>query len=234
LEGVSWGGADTLVISGTEVHIFRINISQSINRLACFEALLSPDEKLRADKYRQQKDTHRFIVSRGAQRIILGRYLNHPPAELKFVLGDNKKPYLMSRTGEAILYNLSHSGDWIVLAVATMPVGADVEQIDHAFPFQDILADNFSGEEAKFIGTSPERFFMLWTRKEAILKATGQGLGDHLSLTPAMDGQHSLDASLTGAQKNWQLNSFELADGYIATVVVEGDEHRFVFFETDL
>jgi 4'-phosphopantetheinyl transferase len=223
-----------LVINNYEVHIWRINISQNIKRLEQFEALLTAEETLRAGKYRQQKDTYRFIVSRGAQRIILGRYLNTPPAQLQFVLGDNKKPYLIGDSGEILHYNLSHSGDWIVLAIAKLPVGADVELVDPVFPFHDILEDNFSRAEADYISASPERFFTLWTRKEAILKATGQGLGDHLKITPALDGEHSLDTSLTGADKNWQLNSFNISPDYISTVVCEDAGQGLKFFDAGL
>ncbi|MES2266679.1 MAG: 4'-phosphopantetheinyl transferase superfamily protein [Bacteroidota bacterium] len=219
------------IVTNSEVHIWRINISQNIKRLEQFEALLTADEMLRAGKYKQQKDTYRFIVSRGAQRIILGRYLNQEPAQLQFILSDNKKPHLVGVDGNIINYNLSHSGDWVILAIAATPVGADVEVIDAAFPFHDILPDNFSEEEATFIGTSPDKFFMLWTRKEAILKATGQGLGDHLNLTPALDGEHLLDASLIGADKNWLLNSFALCPGYIATVVAEDGRQDLRFFD---
>lgn len=235
LNDVSWKDAVTEPsLSDAEVHVFRISISRNINRLKQFEALLTTDEKLRAGKYRQQKDTYRFIVSRGAQRIILGKYTKQPPAGLQFVLGYNKKPYLVSNDGSVIHYNPSHSGDWIVLAIATSAVGADVEQIDHTFPFDDILTDNFSVEEIRYISTSAEKFFTLWTRKEAYLKATGQGLGDHLPVTPALDGEHQLDRMLTGSDNKWQLNSFMLADGYTATVVVEEDGNQLLFFEADL
>jgi 4'-phosphopantetheinyl transferase len=236
LSDVLWQDAAThgVVINSNEVHVWRINISQNIKRLEQFEALLTSEETLRAGKYRQQKDTYRFIVSRGAQRIILGRYLQTPPAQLQFILGDNKKPYLVSESGEIMHYNLSHSGDWIVLAIAQLSVGADVEFIDPAFPFLDILEDNFSKEEGNYIGTSTEKFFTLWTRKEAILKATGQGLGDHLKITPALDSEHTLNAPLTGTDKNWLLRSFNIAPGYISTVVFEDAGQELKFFDVEL
>nr|WP_067057733.1 4'-phosphopantetheinyl transferase superfamily protein [Mucilaginibacter sp. L294] len=226
--------ANGFVISNNDVHVWRINIRQNLKQLEQFETLLTPEETLRAGKYKQQKDTYRFIVSRGAQRFILGRYLNTPPAQLQFTLGDNKKPYLVSNNGAILHYNLSHSGDWIVLAIAQLPVGADVEFVDPVFPFQDILEENFSKEEVDYIGTSPERFFTLWTRKEAILKATGQGLGDHLKITPSLNGEHVLDSSLIGTDKNWLLHSFNIAPGYISTVVCEGAGQQLKFFDVDL
>jgi 4'-phosphopantetheinyl transferase len=198
--------------------------------------LLNAVELVRAGKYLQRKDHDRFIVSRGAQRIILGWYLNTPPQQLKFVLGDNKKPYLFSKNGNLLHYNLSHSGDWIVLAIATLQVGTDVEFVDESFKFQDILPDNFSMDEAAYIKqeNSTERFFTLWTRKEAILKATGQGLGEHLQITPALNGEHPLHHTLTGVDKNWILSSFSIQPGYISSVVVEDAGQSFIFFDAEL
>ena len=236
LDDITWEDAKMhdLVLSDNQVHVWRISISQHIKLLSHFETLLSPDEIRRAGKYKQQKDTHRFIVSRAAQRIILGCYINMSPAQLQFVLGDNKKPYLLNQKGKVLHYNLSHAADWIMLAVAVLPVGSDVEFIDKLFPFTDIIEDNFSKAEADYIGTSHERFFAIWTRKEAILKATGQGLGDHLKVTPALDGAHSLSPILTGANKDWQLNSFHIDKDYAGTVVVENTGQGIEFYNASL
>jgi 4'-phosphopantetheinyl transferase len=237
LSNVNWQKAlSSFAINNSEVHIWRINISHNLSSLNQFKALLNAAEFARAGKYLQRKDHDRFIVSRGAQRIILGWYLNMPPGQFEFLLGDNKKPYLFSEDGKSLHYNVSHSGDWIVLAIASSPVGTDIEFIDEAFKFQDILPDNFNKEEATYINheNSTERFFILWTRKEAILKATGQGLGEHLQITPALNGEHPLHHSLTGADKNWILNSFNIQPGYIGSVAVEDAGQSFVFFDADL
>jgi 4'-phosphopantetheinyl transferase len=237
LSDVNWQKAlPNFAINNSEVHIWRINIGHNVNSIDQFKALLNPAELVRAGKYLQRKDHDRFIVSRGAQRIILGWYLNTPPQHLKFVLGDNKKPHLFSEGGNLVHYNLSHSGDLIVLAIATLQVGTDVELNDEAFKFQEILPDNFSKDEAAYINqeNSAERFFTLWTRKEAILKATGQGLGEHLPITPALNGEHPLHHTLTGVDKNWISNSFNIQPGYIGSVVVEDAGQSFKFFDANL
>ncbi|QHS56283.1 4'-phosphopantetheinyl transferase superfamily protein [Mucilaginibacter sp. 14171R-50] len=219
-------------LTGGEVHIWRISISKAQKRIEEFKALLNTDESLRAGRYKQQKDTYRFIISRGVQRILLGSYLNRPPAGLQFVLGENKKPHLVSREGNIIHYNLSHSGDWILMAVATLPVGADVEYVDDAFPYHDILPDNFSPDEIAYIGQgNPARFFTLWTRKEAILKATGQGLGEHLAVTPSLNGEYPLPKGLSGADENWQLNTFPVHDNYTGSVAVANAGQSYSFFD---
>jgi 4'-phosphopantetheinyl transferase len=228
-------GVPGVVLSESEVHIWRINIRRNLHLLNRFKAPLDPGEIVRAGKYLQQKDQRRFIISRGAQRIILSRYLNKPPAELEFILGDNKKPHVVNTGGNIIHYNLSHSGDWILLAIATSAVGADVEFVDEAFPFTDILPANFSNDEVAYItqNHSAERFFTLWTRKEAILKATGQGLGEYLQITPALDGEHVLPQSIAGGDKNWELKSFNVQPNYAGCVVVEDAGQSFKFFDID-
>ncbi|RYU91301.1 4'-phosphopantetheinyl transferase superfamily protein [Mucilaginibacter terrigena] len=237
LNEVHWQqpGDPKLRVTGNAVHVWRICISKNLKRLEQFEALLNPEETLRAGRYKQQKDTYRFIISRGMQRIILGRYLDLLPAALQFVLGDNKKPHVVGNNGDTIHYNLSHSGDWILLAIAASPIGTDVEFIDNNFSFRDILPDNFSNDEIAYINhdNAAERFFTLWTRKEAILKATGQGLGEHLQLTPSLDGEHTLSRSVIGADKNWQLNSFLVNPGYIGSVAAEDAGQFFLFFDAN-
>jgi 4'-phosphopantetheinyl transferase len=220
-------------VSKNEVHIWRLRISENLYRKNQLQTLLDEQELHRAGKYYHQKDRDRFVISRGVQRIILSRYQNALPKSLDFVLGDNKKPYLINNHGAHLHYNLSHSVDCILLAVANTPVGIDVEFIEENFPYNDILTDNFSQNEIAYIseGRSPERFFTLWTRKEALLKATGQGLGDHLQLTPALDGEYELDSLLTGFERDWQLNSFAAYPEYISAVAVCGTDCHYQFFD---
>ncbi|RFZ90714.1 hypothetical protein D0C36_17285 [Mucilaginibacter conchicola] len=208
-----------------EVHVWRIQISANIYRLDDLRKLLTPEEISRGDKYHQLKDRQRFVVGRGLQRIVLGKYLNQEPARLNFVLGDNKKPYLPAGDGMELHYNVSHSGNWIMLAVSQDPVGADVEFIDSVFPFDDILPEHFSANEIAYIKSLDKTnlFYKLWTRKEAFLKATGQGLGEHLRDTPSLDGEHELKANLYGAHKDWNQQSFFVADGYMASVAAVGE-----------
>lgn len=208
-----------------EIHFWRINIPANLYRLDELKQLLNPDEVIRGDKYHQLKDRQRFMVSRSLQRIILGKYLDQQPEQLKFILGDNKKPYLPAGDGVELHYNVSHSGDWIALAVSRSAVGADAEFVDADFPFDDILPEHFDVDEIAFINSSDKinRFYMLWTRKEAFLKATGQGLGEHLIYTPSLDGKHGLKSNLSGTNKDWNQQSFLIAKDYMTSVAAAGD-----------
>jgi 4'-phosphopantetheinyl transferase len=235
LKHVNWQPTPpgSLILKEGEVHVYRINIAANMHALQAFYATLNPGETERGNKYFQQKDRHRFIISRGAQRNILARYLNKPPAHIQFGIGTNKKPYLAGINGPCMQYNITHAGQWVMLAVTNADVGADVEYIDPAFMYRDILEEHFNAAEIAFINAqdSVARFFKLWTRKEALLKATGQGLGEHLKITASLDGEHILPNALLGAEKNWQVSSFDLPDGYIASIATWNSNCQLIFFD---
>ncbi|AMR33656.1 hypothetical protein A0256_20590 [Mucilaginibacter sp. PAMC 26640] len=222
------------VLNECDVHVYRIQISANLQLLDLFSTVLTQAEKDRGGSYFQQKDRQRFVISRGAQRYILSRYLSIPAHQLIFALGANKKPYLFTNKSAGLHYNISHAGDWIILVVAKSTVGADVEYKDPGFNFQDILTDNFSADENSFIDEkdSRERFYLLWTRKEALLKATGKGLGDHLNLTPSLDGSHNMPSILQDVRRDWQTISFEAANDYFGSICVEKKVAIFRFFDT--
>src|ERR1700761_4249703 len=149
LRDVTWmdrAGCD--YSASDHVDLWRININANLSMLDAFEALMTSEEKVRAAKYHFDKDKKRFIVSRGALRNILGRYTGISPADLIFEIGDNKKPYI---NNSKVQYNLSHSGEWILLAVSNTLIGADVELINNTFAFNDVLQDNFSQAEIDYI-----------------------------------------------------------------------------------
>ena len=222
-----------LVLKEGEVHAYRINIAANLHAIPSFNATLNAEEIERGSKYFQQKDRQRFIVSRGAHRSILARYLNKLPAKIEFAIGNNKKPRLLNGDGPGIQYNISHAGQWILLVIAKTDIGADVEYIDQRFAFRDILEEHFSADEVAFINQKDpvDRFFKLWTRKEAFLKATGQGLGGHLRQTTSLDGEHVLPGNLLGCEKNWQVFSFDLYSGYTASITTENNNCQLMFYD---
>ena len=193
--------------------------------------IVNKDEVERAKRYYQIKDRNRFLISRGALRSILGKYLNIAPSSVSFGFGPNKKPYIIN-TGKAKLhYNLSHSGDWILIAVSASEIGADIEFIKPSFAYRDVLMDYFSTDEIKFINqqSSAERFFLLWTRKEAFVKATGKGLDSNLKLIPSLDGMHMTDE--VSPARNWFISSVKLNEQYIAALAGNINVNKVQFFD---
>ena len=213
--------------------IWRINISSNLSYLDRLSSLINAAEAERANRYLQIRDKNRFVISRGALRIILAAYLNQQPSLIEFETGTNKKPFLKNTP---LSYNVSHAGDWIVIAVADKPIGADVERVDPSFDYQDIIAGYFSPEEAKYIreDDAHSRFFLLWTRKEALTKATGKGLDDDLKFIPSLNGEYAVDNDLLKSSSDWQVNSLELYQGYLATFAVAETAGHPRFRDIDL
>jgi len=125
---------------------------------------------------------------------VLQKYIGGTADELEFSREKNGRPYI---AGAKLDFNLSHSGDWALLAVsAGTRVGVDIEQVREDRDFRAIACRYFSASEAKMICDSDNeflaraRFYALWTAKEAALKAVGTGIAGGLAETSLEDGQH--------------------------------------------
>jgi 4'-phosphopantetheinyl transferase len=205
----------------SNVDIWRIMISSSLHLIHHLSQLLSSDERARASRYHQKKDRQRFAVSRIALRFLLGKYSNINPEKIEFAVGGNKKPFMQNVGAPALHYNISHSGDWILIAFSDEGIGADIEMIDEVFSYSEILHQNFTQQEISFITNGnhqSENFYLLWTRKEALLKATSKGIDSDLPFIPSLDGRHNADQEMIGSDKDFFVSSFKIADKYIGSV----------------
>jgi 4'-phosphopantetheinyl transferase len=218
------------------IDVWKVGVSSNLALLDSFLTLLTPDETERGNRFYQQKDRNRFIISRGILRHILGRYLNQEPAAVEFRTGKNKKPYVINSAQLNLQYNLSHSGDAILLAVSDSAIGADVEFINYDFGFTEVLDDNFSIDEVAYIkgNESAERFFRIWTRKEALTKATAQGLDCDLRLLPGLDGIHIVDDGVIASNDDWVISSFNLNDSYTASIASNPFIKKITFIDLDV
>jgi 4'-phosphopantetheinyl transferase len=236
LENISWQSHTDcdFLINDHIIDVWRINISANLSKLDYFTSLLNTAEIIRGDKYYQTKDKNRFIISRGALRHILGLYFQQSPATITFSLSINKKPFVENQSG--LQFNISHSGDWIIIAIANTNIGADVEFINQNFSYIDVLEDNFNIDEIKQIrGNIPvETFFKFWTRKECILKTTGKGLDENLKLIPAADGMHFADSLIIDSITNLFISTFKLTETYVASVGNNASISNLNFWDINL
>jgi 4'-phosphopantetheinyl transferase len=220
IEEITWLNYNDcdLGVKYESIDTWRINISNNISKSNYFVSLLNPLEIARGDKYYQTKDKNRFIISRGSLRHILGLYLHKSPSSIVFNTDINKKPFVESQSD--LQFNLSHSGDWIVIAITNTNIGADVEFINPHFKYIDVLEDNFNTDEIKQIKENKpiETFFKFWTRKEAITKTTGKGLDENLKLIPATDGAHFADSEIIDSVDHLYINTFKLNTEYIVSI----------------
>jgi 4'-phosphopantetheinyl transferase len=194
-----------------QVHLWKCELGAVPERLY---ATLSPGEWLRCSKFHFAVDSQRYIATRAMVRSILAGYLDEDPAALTFEARPGGKPVL-SNGASFLRFNLSHSNDLMLLAVTFgREVGVDLEAVREPVHFEMLAEHYFSPEDQWSLRITPaaqrcRRFFELWTRTEARLKAYGRGLGDVVPRTSGSD---------------LAVRSFEPAHGYAAALAVEGDD----------
>jgi 4'-phosphopantetheinyl transferase len=163
-----------------EVHVWRATLDAPRDVMARFSRVVSADEHTRAGKFHFEADRKRHIIGRGISRLLLGYCLGIAPGQLKFDHNEFGKPSL--QVGLPLCFNLSHSGELVLVALAHgRTIGIDVERIRKDMAQAEIARRFFSPREcAALAGLTPDKqceaFFACWTRKEAYLKARGDGL----------------------------------------------------------
>lgn len=216
-----------------DVHVWSVHLDlpdAEVNRL---EGVLSSHERARADRFYFQRDRRRFVVGRAILRIILGSYLRIAPERVTFDYGPHGKPMLAVGCGDGTLrFNLSHSQAVALIGVTRRgEIGVDIECI-RSIPDLDEIAERcFSSREiASFRGLSPsqrpEAFFTCWTRKEAYLKALGDGLARPLdafdvSFLPGEQAKLLCVRDDLDEASRWSLWGLAPGTGTIAAVAVE-------------
>lgn len=181
----NWDQSALPDLAGPVIFLIRTD-SYSASKVSAVQKSLSAQELEKAQRFRFIKDQHRYILTHGMLRTILGKYLKSEPSEIEFISNEFGKPSL-SEKFKKIHFNLSHCSGISVLAFsAKSEIGIDIEKIDPEFDFDLIAKAHFSQTENSFIheiqGEEPKRFYTLWTRKEAILKAVGMGIGENLDV----------------------------------------------------
>lgn len=199
-----------------DVHLWLASTDRPSDSVEVLWKTLSPDEQIRAERYRVTAVRNRFILRRGILRALLGSYLGIAPERLAFAYGANGKPELADMHPDTpIQFNLADS-DGLVLYAVTLGrrVGVDLERIRPIPDAAQIAKQFFTLEERTQFETCPPdqaetAFWKLWTRKEALGKATGDGLVPSVRAT-----------------KGWSVQELTPAPGFVSTVVMEGDGFR--------
>ena len=217
-----------------EVHVWRA----SLDAASDCDGTLSPDERARAARFRFDRDRRRYVAGRGLLRTLLARYTGADPAALRFSYGEYGKPGLDG----APRFNVAHADAvWLCAVTEFAEVGADVEPIAPFDEMDDVAAEMFSAAECGVYGALPpdrrvDAFAACWTRKEAFIKAIGEGLSFPLArfdVTLAPDEPASLLRidGCPAAAARWCMTSASPARGYAAAIVASAPVHRFRFFD---
>lgn len=213
------------------VDVWRAELVAAETLIEELSRTLAADELARASRFYFSRDRTRFIVARALLRRILSLYTHRPPESLRFVYGPRGKPSLAER-GFELEFNLAHSRGLALYAVTRGgPVGVDVEYIRPELAAERIAERFFSAEETAALRALPRQeqsaaFFRCWTRKEALLKAWGQGLAFGLdrftvSCDPDRAALLSTPFDLAEAER-WSLVDLEPGPGYAGALAVHG------------
>ena len=213
----------------TEIHVWHRSLAVSAAELEGLYALLDSEERQRAGRFRFENSRKAFIASHGWLRTLLGRYLDADPRSLEFTFGKRGKPAVR---GAALRFNLSHSGAMAACAMALdEEIGIDIELIRSMSDLESIARRFFHTEECRQLLAQREEdretaFFRCWTRKEAYIKALGDGLYaplDRFQVTLS-SGDPAAFVQIDGcpAAAEWSLFGLDFGPGYAGAVAVRG------------
>jgi 4'-phosphopantetheinyl transferase len=214
------------------VHLWRMPLDVASGRRQRLRRTLCQEELARAERLRGRADRNRFVVCHGAVREILGGYLAVAPGELRLGDAGRGQPALAEPEG-TLRFSLSRSGGQGLLAVRSNgAVGIDLERIDGEFDWRPIAAGFFTARENRELSSltpraGAEAFFSCWTRKEAYLKARGEGLADGLDGFEVAVGRDcaarlAAEGVVDAGGRAWWIRGCAMGCGYAAAVAGEG------------
>ena len=233
-----------LTLPDDEVHVWRAYLDQDRLTVQTSLAILSPDERERASRFYFQRDREHFVIARGALRIILSRYVNLSPRQIRFAYNRYGKPSLSREASDDLRFNISHAHGIAVYAVTRgREVGIDVEWVRKDFASLEIAERFFSPTEVSMLRALPPNlrtaaFFNCWTRKEAYIKARGEGLSqplDRFTVSLALGAPALLLSTDDDPREasRWSLMELFPQKGYRAALAVEGGTPLLRYWQCD-
>ncbi len=218
------------------IHIWIVHLNQWISHSQHLKTLLSEKEITRVERRKIKEKQEEIILSRGILRIIIGFYFDQEPAGLKISSTPDGKPYLENSELE---FNLSHSGNiWVCALCQSTQVGIDIQQRYPITSIKTIIKNYFSVDENIYLDSLPanqynDKFFSLWTAKEAYLKAIGKGFQESPTEISTLPDESLQDFILDQAQSQqksgeWTISAIDLEHDYSAAFAVLGHIDQIV------
>lgn len=240
ISSVDWQKTQPAELNRNAVHIWRIALPDFLSHLDSFKTLLDDNEINSADRFHFKKDHDRYVISHGALRIILARYLNVEPQSIVYEKASHGKPFLKDHP--EFKYNLTHSGQMVLCAInLEKELGVDVEYLDKKVEYIELADRFFESNESAFIARQQgdalkHAFFKTWTQKEAFIKAIGLGLSFPLKnfrveAAPDLPGDLIAVNDDVLRVSDWRLESFQVADDYFGAVAVDVSVELISFFD---
>jgi 4'-phosphopantetheinyl transferase len=233
---------ENISLAKHHVHVWRMWLRPTDSLIGEMYSLLSVEEKQRSDRFKIREDRTRYIAAHYHTRKILSKYLALSPEKIKFAYSQFGKPVLAGeKNAPGLRFNLSHSVDIALLAVTNgFNLGIDLELVKQEKATEDIARRFFSIGEVESLLDQPkkdrqEAFFRCWTRKEAYIKARGEGMsiplgefevsflpGDPPRILWVKDDPHGVE--------NWTIFHLAPETGYVGALAVEGHPEKLNLF----
>lgn len=207
-----------MILPPNDVHIFYGNTDKFFSFLPYFRSILSKDEISKAESFYQEEKKEKAIICRGLLRTILGYYLGVKPEKIKFIYNQKGKPDLDEKINNIkIKFNLSHKNQYLIYGFSLKNIGVDLEFIDKNKTLFPIANRFFTPEESQYLKSldksqQKEIFYQFWTKKEAYLKAIGEGLSGGLNTINFV----------TNNQPQWKIHNFYLTPDYLGAIALQG------------
>lgn len=227
--------ASGMELPAGHIHIWSLRLDPPEARVEELGRWLSEDEWTRANRFRFDRHRRQYVVGRGALRALLAAYLGTRPDLVRFRYGPRGKPFLAEPSAAGDLqFNLSNSDEMALVGfVRGVELGVDIEYMKPMTDLEQIAERFFSLSEREVLRAlrqemKPEAFFNCWTRKEAYLKAVGEGLAaplDSFDVTLA-PGEPPRMLTLEGdaaRAARWRFRHFRPAEQFIGALAIEGE-----------
>lgn len=217
-----------------EVHVWLVDLDDAATALAQLEETLTEDELERKRRFHFEGHRRQYVTCRGMLRRLLGHYLAEAPDRIRFSYSPRGKPYLAGSPTPELFFNLAHSHKLALYAFSTgMDLGIDIEYIHPIADAARIVRHYFSLREAQAYFSLPQpgqkqlAFFRVWTRKEAFLKATGDGLAIPLDQVEVSLGRQDYPQFLSFPapylnETDWHMVDLRPHPWYYGALVVSG------------
>jgi len=223
-------------LPGDDVHVWQVAVEDCREEADGLGGALDESERARAARFHSVGDRCRSVVTRGALRHLLGRYLHCAPSEPRFCFNPFGKPALATPRAEEmdIRFNVSHSRERVILAFSRQrELGVDVEWLRPELRIEEIGRDFFSKGELRELHALPSGvqragFFHCWCRKEALVKAMGRGLsmaldGFQVSVRPDASAVTLRIENDDDESRRWSIVALNAGVDYVAALAVEGE-----------
>lgn len=216
---------------------------------ALLKNFVSAEEAHRAALFHSSEDKKTYVSCHAVLRLLISRKLGIGPLEIRFKKGRNNKPFL---EGNPFHFNISHTRKAFAIAISDIYTGVDLEDINRRLVMESMMNSTFCMRERSFIKAHKagerERFFLLWTRKEAVLKAIGTGIIHRLRKVKVSEAENVINRRiiLNGEDEDkcdqLFIYSMRVSDNYLSVAIPKVadvkllvlDENNFlsVFHET--